>query len=720
MGGLGASNKVYFGAFARDVQVGQRIFKICLSSALLSAACGLDFSSAFAQESNALADKQSASEIQTYVPDYFTQFAPQTAADMVARLPGFEIRGGEGGERGFGQATLNILINGRRPSSKSSGANDILRRIPANNVTRIDIVDGATLDIPGLNGQVANIIAKTGEFSGTWNYALRFEEGSQPQLGDADISFSAKAGNIEAVGSLRLDQFLFTEDGDETFFDGTGQVTQDRDEKIRFNVDRPSLNLNLTLVRENGHVGHLNLSGSRRNENVSVSELFEDRTDALSSGASLARNGDDRDSYEISGDYSFDLDGLGRNGRLKLIGLHNRQDRDFTSRFLFDDGNPDDVSQLFLSRDVETEYIARAEYTWKTGETSDWALSLEGALNLLDSDTELSVDDDAASLDNVRVEEDRAQINLSRSWSATDRLDFQTSLGAEYSVLEVVTGDDGPREFFRPKGLISASYDLQNNWTLRAQLERSVGQLDFGDFVSTVSLVEGTANQGSQNLVPEQVLETELELERQNPTGLSGRARLFYDMIEDRVEQLVFEVDNGDGTTSLVQGPGNLQTDAERYGISANLTWVLDDMLKGLRLSAEGLLADSRLTDPITGGSRPISRQRIWDYDIEARWDIDGTPFAIETEIEQGRREDTFRIDERLKNKFIRPEVEVALIHKDLLGMQWTLKAQNLLDFEFRRERLIFDGDRLGDLTRRELTNRTRGRRFSIEITDTF
>jgi len=221
--------------------VGQRIFKTCLSTALFSAVLGAATSPALAQESNALAENQSTDEIQTYAPDYFTQFAPQTAADMVAQIPGFEIRGGEGGERGFGQATLNILINGRRPSSKSSGANDILRRIPATNVTRIDIVDGATLDIPGLNGQVANIIAKTGEFSGTWNYAVRFEEGSQPQLGDGNISFSAKTGNIEAVGSLRLDQFLFTEDGDETFFDGMGQITQDRDEKIRFNVDRPSV-----------------------------------------------------------------------------------------------------------------------------------------------------------------------------------------------------------------------------------------------------------------------------------------------------------------------------------------------------------------------------------------------------------------------------------------------------------------------------------------------
>ena len=143
-----------------------------------------------APESNEAASNSD--EIEVYTPDYFTQFVPQTAADMVARLPGFEIRGGGGDERGFGQASLNILINSRRPSSKSSGANQILGRIPASNVERIEIVDGASLNIPGLSGQVANIIAKTGELSGSWEYAIRWEEGSQPQLGDGEINVSGK------------------------------------------------------------------------------------------------------------------------------------------------------------------------------------------------------------------------------------------------------------------------------------------------------------------------------------------------------------------------------------------------------------------------------------------------------------------------------------------------------------------------------------------------
>lgn len=694
--------------------------KTTWATILVIAAFGSAITPALSQETEASPPVDPTGDTQSYSPGYFTQFAPQTAADMVARLPGFEIRGEEGGERGFGQASLNILINGRRPSSKSSGANQILSRIPADNVARIDIVDGATLDIPGLSGQVANIIAKTGALSGSWNYAVRFEKGSQPQLGDGGISFSAKTGNLEAVGSLDLGQFIFTEDGDETFFDGDENITQDRIEKVGFNTQRPSANLNLTLERDNGDIGNLNLSALRQNRNSTVSETFLDRTDSTLSGASLATVGEDRDRFEISGDYSFDIKGLGQNGRLKLIALHSRQDFDVTSRFLFNNEASGQSSQLFLRNDLETEYIARAEYTWKTGKTSDWALSLEGATNVLDSDTEFSEDAGVIEFDSVRVEEDRAQVNLSRSWAASDKLNFQTSLGAEYSVLEVLSSNDGPEKFFRPKGFVTASYDLAEDWTLRAELERSVGQLDFGDFVSDVSLAEGTANQGSQSLVPQQSWETGLELEHQNSTGLSGRAKVFYNVIEDRVEQLLFEADNANGTTSFIQGPGNLDTNVQRYGIEGNLTWVLDDTLKGLRLTAEGLLADSTLTDPITGDNRPTSRQTLWEYEVAARWDVDGTPFALEAEIEQMRRADVFRIDERLPNDFIRPQFEVSLIHKDLFGMQWTLKAQNIIDFEFRRQRFVFDGDRRGDLVRRELTRRQRGQRISIEVTDTF
>jgi hypothetical protein len=696
------------------------ISAIWLSSALL-----FPFGVAGAQTPSPVGEAAASQSAQSFAPEYFTQFSPQTAADMVARLPGFEISGSNNGSRGFGQASLNILINGRRPSSKSSSARDILSRIPASNVTRIDIVDGSTLDVAGLSGQVANIIAKTGELSGSWNYAARFEQGSQPQLGDGGVSFSAKQGRLEAVGSVNFGHFSFTEDGDETFFDGSGNVTQDRVEKLGFNTQEPSADLNLTFSRDNGDIANLNLSGGLRNRNTAVQETFTNRADADLSGRSVAENGDDRERYEISGDYSFDIDGFGRDGRLKLIGLNRAEAFQFSNRFTIEDLSSGQSRFLFNRDDVAKEYIARTEYTFKTGETNDWSLALETALNTLESDTDFLNQEVSLVQEDVHVEEERYQANLARSWALDDRTNIQTSIGAEYSILsgdvttfigpdfiaEDTTEESFSESFFRPKGLINVSRKLDESWTLRSQLERRVGQLDFGTFVSGVNFAAGTETSGGK-IVPTQVWDAELELQRQNGTGLSGTLMAFYEIIEDPIVQVLFD----DGS----QGPANLDSNAQVYGLQANLTWVLDDVLKGLRLTADGVVADSSIEDVITSENRSRSRQGLWEYEVSARWDINDTPYAIETEIEQGRRDTNFRIDEFSNDAFIRPEFEISLIHKTLFGMQWTATLQNIVDFEFRRERFLFDGDRTGDLTGRELFTRKRGQRFSIAVTDTF
>jgi len=206
----------------------------------------------------------------SFEPAYFSQFQPNTARDMVGRIPGFVIQGGGGGDRGLGQANLNILINGARPSSKSSNARDILGRIPADTVERIDIVDGASLDIPGLSGQVANIITKTseGKLSGNWEYSARFEEGTEPQLLEGEASISGSRGDLAFVASLDIGQFTFSEDGEEQFFDGSGNLFEDRLEDIYFAGNRPGVDLNLTWTPDNGHIANLNLSGqlwNRRN-----------------------------------------------------------------------------------------------------------------------------------------------------------------------------------------------------------------------------------------------------------------------------------------------------------------------------------------------------------------------------------------------------------------------------------------------------------------------
>src|SRR3546814_19534698 len=49
----------------------------------------------------------------SYTPLAFTRFSPRTALDMLRQVPGFTIEEQDQERRGLGQATANVLINGR-------------------------------------------------------------------------------------------------------------------------------------------------------------------------------------------------------------------------------------------------------------------------------------------------------------------------------------------------------------------------------------------------------------------------------------------------------------------------------------------------------------------------------------------------------------------------------------------------------------------------------
>ena len=104
---------------------------------------------------------------------------------MLVQVPGFTIRSPSPGEfeRGLGQATENVLINGERIANKTGGAVDELGRTPASNVDRIEIVDAASLGIAGLAGQVANVILKAQK---TTNRAIRVAAGLSRPLFEAE------------------------------------------------------------------------------------------------------------------------------------------------------------------------------------------------------------------------------------------------------------------------------------------------------------------------------------------------------------------------------------------------------------------------------------------------------------------------------------------------------------------------------------------------------
>ena len=104
----------------------------------------------------------SASGVIRYDPSFFAAFNPNTAGDMVLRLPGFALDTGAE-VRGFAGAAGNVLIDGSRPTSKQDNLEGMLRRIPASQVDHIDLIRGGA---PGIDMQgqtvIANVVLKKG------------------------------------------------------------------------------------------------------------------------------------------------------------------------------------------------------------------------------------------------------------------------------------------------------------------------------------------------------------------------------------------------------------------------------------------------------------------------------------------------------------------------------------------------------------------------------
>ena len=90
-----------------------------------------------------------------YPAAFFAASQPTTALDMIFRLPGFSFDKGAA-VRGLASASGNVLIDGARPAAKDDALDDILKRIPAASVLRIDLIRGGA---PGIDMQGRSVLA---------------------------------------------------------------------------------------------------------------------------------------------------------------------------------------------------------------------------------------------------------------------------------------------------------------------------------------------------------------------------------------------------------------------------------------------------------------------------------------------------------------------------------------------------------------------------------
>src|SRR5262249_49801260 len=148
------------------------------------------------------------------------------------------------------------------------------------------------------------------------------------------------------------------------------------------------------------------------------------------------------------------------------------------------------------------------------------ALSIEGggevAYNYRDQKTALVQNGAPAALPaaNVRVEELRGEVFADATWKPGPKYSLETGVRiAESTITE--TGDDArERSFTYPKPRLLATWSPTPNNQVRLRIERSVDQLDFSDFASSVNVTTSILNAGNAELRPDTTWAYEIALER--------------------------------------------------------------------------------------------------------------------------------------------------------------------------------------------------------------
>lgn len=561
---------------------------------------------------NALPDLVAGKRI--FLPAYFDSDNPQTAADMVQRIPGFGIDDGDN-VRGFGGAAGNVLIDGARPTSKSEGLEAILTRIPAANVEQVELLEGAAAGAlaPGKT-LVVNVVRKAGAKS-AGNWQLEGEGVSSGRvLPGLKASYTTKLGRLNVTAGVDteiddVNDFV----GFEGFQNPNGQYLEQGP-----NDDRRRRRYGQLTLGADGSFGDYKV-----NANASwFRGVFRRNWNHVSTrtGASLpfrvdeGRESNDETNWEIGADIEREI--VGWTSKLAILSKSGNQTRGSVAGFNLI-GVPK-FFERFVSDALTTERLARVTFKRKFG-AHQVEFGGEYAFNNLDFEGAFASGNGSvfvirpSDISNTQVQEDRREAFISDSWTISPKLTVEATLTGEWSIISQSGDAAKERSFFYPKPRIKAVWKPQDGWTYRAEIDREVGQLDFGAFADSASVGEGNQNSGNPELRPAQTWVYRLGLERRWGTRGVFNASIVSEQIQDQLSL----VPTLSGGVAL----GNVP-EASRYGYNVSWTIPLANLLEGLEVEGAYRWRDSQMLDPLTGAQRPLSGNNGNQFNIGARYDL--------------------------------------------------------------------------------------------------
>ncbi|MGZ9099282.1 MAG: TonB-dependent receptor plug domain-containing protein [Brevundimonas sp.] len=674
---------------------------IWLAGAAVCALCG----PALAQAPLAPGVEAAQAGVLVFEPVFFADARPDTALDMIARLPGFALDTGDSGTRGLAGTAGNVLIDGRHPSTKSDNLDQILRRISAAGVARIELIRGGA---PGIDMQgrsvVANVIlirtVTTERVIESNTYV--YPDGYIGPVVSARWSRREGDNQIEGAISAFTDRTDGTGDGFRRRYDGAGNLIQDADLVL---WDR------ICNVRATGAVQRRVADGLMRVNGLLGWFGNENAQDLLIRSGPGVDSFNDEEADEINSELGVNWTrDLGPRTGLELTGLQRYSIEEYTG---VSESAGD--SSTFTAEATSGESIGRAVLRFRPNDR--WAFETGGevAYNFLDSATAYEENGVPIPLpsSSVKVEELRGEAFGQVTWRPGPTLTVEGGLRVEVSEISQSGDSDLTKSFVYPKPRLQATWTPRAGHQFRFRAEREVGQLDFGDFVASADIDIGQVEGGNPDLEPQKSTVLEAIYERrfwgEGVLDLTWQ----YAEVEDVVDIIPLTggfdgVGNiGDGTADFLQIRLTLPTD--RLGVPNG------------RLQTRASWSDTSVIDPVTGEERRFQGNQAFGCGVAFNQDLMGGRwswgFDHGCNVDKGR---AFRVRE-IRAFHAEPEVRLYGQWKPRTDLSVRVDLNNITDREQGYDREIHTGPRdAAPLAFREV-RRTRMSPFLfIQIRKTF
>ena len=539
--------------------------------------------------------------ITPYPAAFFAAQQPNTALDMVKLLPGFSLDLGDQ-VRGFAGSAGNVLIDGARPAAKDDPLDEILKRVPAASVERIDVIRGGAPGID-MHGKtvLANVIRRKGARRSLIVSASETTVQDGREFWGVRIEGSATAGPTLWEGSLLAAQGYDdgAANGSRVQVFPSGALLENAQETAK----GAAYNWKATgAVETPAWGGKLRLNASLFINPYSYLQLDEI---ASPPSQDLEHDHDKQSTAEVGARYDRPL---GDMASLETFLLQQFGERRYTANY----SAPGDIEHYRLAKET-SESILRTTVTLQPSPAVSLETGGEGDFNWLLAHTSYIVNDTPVGLPaaNVRVTEARGEGFGIATWKATRTLTVLGGLRVEASHIastgDVVSG----RTFIFAKPRLLLTWSPDNADQVRLRLEREVGQLNFDDFTgSNNSLSDGAVRAGNPNLSPQQDWVVEAAYDRRFWKGAQITATLRHYEITDVIDRKPILDPAGN-----YDAPGNIGSGTKDEAV-LTLTLPTDRLgVKNGTLTGQGTIRQSRVIDPVTGQPRSISGLHPSDWE---------------------------------------------------------------------------------------------------------